>query len=292
MTFATLDKLTAGYIWLNGELVPWQDAKIHALNHGLHYAGSVFEGERSYEGKIFKIEEHTDRLLNSAKTMYLDVRFSKNEIIDAHQLLIEKNKIMDSYIRPLIFRGPESLNISNPNLSTNVLIAAIPITKKSKPDLKIHLSKWTKPHPSAVPPQVKSSGHYNMMIVAQMDAKHLGFDDALLLDWRGFVAECTTSNIFFARQDVLITPIADAFLDGITRQTIINIAKNLGLQVKESYIEQEDIKNYSECFVTGTAIEVAGVSSITLPQETIKFNENKIGSLMKAEYAKLAGSPS
>lgn len=286
MTIMPIDKLT-GYIWINGELVQWQDAKIHIFTHGLHYSGGVFEGEMAYSGEVFKLEEHTDRLIASAKVMQMESPYSFDEIIDAHKLVIKKNNIRNAYVRPLIWRGAESLNLTNKVLSVNLMIAAIPSTPKPEKSFNLHISKWQKPHPDSMPPQVKSSGHYNMMIVSQMEAKALGYDDAILLDWRGFVAECTTTNIFFVKGDQLITPIADAFLNGITRQTVIGLAKKLGLEVKEKHFGLEKLEKYNECFMTGTAAEVKSVKSIDLGHKKIIFENNRITSLLHQEYASL-----
>ncbi len=289
MTIMPIDKAEC-YIWINGELVQWQDAKVHVLTHGLHYSGGVFEGEKAYSGEVFKLEEHTDRLISSAKVMQLEVPYNFDEIISAHKIIIKKNNIHNAYVRPLIWRGAESLNLTNKTLSINLLIAAFPSTPRSEKSLNLHISKWRKPHPDAMPPQVKSSGHYNIMIVSQMEAKSLGYDDAILLDWRGFVAECTTTNIFFVQENQLITPIADAFLNGITRQTVIELAKKLGLEVKEKHFGLEKLEKYNECFITGTAAEIKSVSSIDLGPKKIVFEDNKITSLLHQQYISLVNS--
>lgn len=287
MTITTpLDQLS-GDIWINGNFVKWQDAKIHILTHSLHYSGGVYEGERAYRGKIFKLEEHVERLQNSAENMLLKVPFNFYEIIEAHLEILKRNNIDNAYIRPLIFRGSESLNMSNKMLSSNLMIVAIPSLEKLQKDLNIHISKWRKPHPDALPPQVKSCGHYNMMIVALEEAKALGYDDAILLDWRGYITECTTTNIFFVKNNQLITPIADAFLNGITRQTIIKLAKELGFEIKEKYIELNEITNYDEFFLTGTSAEVKFVASIDINGNKKNFEENKITKLLQQEYANL-----
>jgi len=273
-----------GYIWINGELVEWDAAKIHVLTHSLHYSGSVFEGEKSYNGKVFNLEEHTHRLIKSATTLSMDVPYSFDDIIKAHHIVIEKNNIQDAYIRPLIWQGSESLNLTNKILSVNLLIAAIPSIPRPNYPLKLHLSRWRKPHPNSLPPQCKSAGHYNMMIVCQKEAKALGYDDAILLDWRGYIAECTTTNIFFVKDEQLFTPLPDAFLNGITRCTIIEIAKRLNIPINEEYIELERITHFDECFVTGTAMEVKAINSIDFEDQKITFKNNKITTLLKNEY--------
>jgi len=275
-------------IWINGDLVPYELANIHVLTHSLHYSGSVFEGERAYNGKVFKLKEHTERLIKSAEALGLEVPYSVDEIMKAHELLIEKNKIQDAYIRLLIWCGSESLNITNPDLSTNLLIAGIPSMPRSfEKGINLHVSRWRKAMPSSTPVQSKSAAQYNMAITSKKEAKALGYDDALLLDYEGYIAECTTTNIFFVRDKILYTPIADRFLNGITRQTIIEIAQDLGLEVKEERLKLEQIENFTGCFVTGTAIEVQNISSIDLGKKKIIFDDHKIANTLKKEYDRI-----
>ncbi|WP_341753635.1 branched-chain amino acid transaminase [Candidatus Tisiphia endosymbiont of Dioctria rufipes] len=280
-------KQLSGYIWINGNFIAWQEAKVDVLTHSLHYSGGVFEGEKAYDGKIFKLEEHTQRLIESAQTLAMEMPYSFEDIIKAHHLLIEKNNIKDTYVRPLIWYGSESLNLTNVNLSVNLLIAAIPSTPRPSDALSLHIARWRKCHPNSLPPQCKSSGHYNMMIVCQKEAKSLGYNDAILLDWRGFIAECTTTNIFFVKGEQLFTPIADSFLNGITRQTVIKLAKELNLEVKEEYITLDRLGEFNECFMTGTAAEVKGIKSINCGDQNIIFEDSKITNLLKKEYNSL-----
>ncbi|WP_367364146.1 branched-chain amino acid transaminase [Candidatus Tisiphia endosymbiont of Nedyus quadrimaculatus] len=280
-------KQLSGYIWINGNFIAWQEAKVDVLTHSLHYSGGVFEGEKAYDGKIFKLEEHTQRLIESAQTLAMEMPYSFEDIIKAHHLLIEKNNIKDAYVRPLIWYGSESLNLTNVNLSVNLLIAAIPSTPRPSDALSLHIARWRKCHPNSLPPQCKSSGHYNMMIVCQKEAKSLGYNDAILLDWRGFIAECTTTNIFFVKGEQLFTPIADSFLNGITRQTVIKLAKELNLEVKEEYITLDRLGEFNECFMTGTAAEVKGIKSINRGDQNIIFEDSKITNLLKKEYNSL-----
>lgn len=276
------------YIWINSELVPYELATVHALTHSLHYSGSVFEGERAYNRKVFKLKEHTERLIKSSEALGLKVPYSVEEIIKAHELLIEKNKIQDAYIRPLVWCGSESLNIINPKLSTNVLIAAISSMPQAfTTGFNLHVSKWRKAAPNMIPVQSKSAAHYNMAITSKKEAKALGYDDALLLDYEGYIAECTTTNIFFVKDNILYTPIADRFLEGITRQTIIKIAKDLGLEVKEERIKLEQIEDFTSCFATGTAIEVQNINSIDLDEKKVTFNDHKIADMLKEEYGRI-----
>jgi branched-chain amino acid aminotransferase len=284
----SLDQLPS-YIWINGEFVENKNAKLHAMTHSLHYSGAVFEGERAYNGKIFKLDEHVERLINSAKDMRLKINYSADEIIKAHNELLIKNNVGDAYIRPLIWRGDESLNLVNNALSTNLLIASVPSSIRKSIPLKLHVGKWCKPPINSLPPQVKGSGHYAMALVTLEDAIELGYDDALLLDYRGYIAECTATNIFFVKGDELITPIADAFLNGITRLTIIELAKTLGIKTKEQYITLDQLKEYDGCFLTGTASEIKLVNSIYVDdfKENFAFEEYSIGDLLKKEYANL-----
>ena len=286
MTIALNDNFF-DYIWFNNEFVPWQEAKIHVLTHSLHYAGAAYEGERAYNGKVFKLAEHTNRLLASAKTLHLDLKYSFQDIIDAHEQVILKNKIQDAYLRPLIWRGDESLGLASSACSTNMLILAVRSKPKHDIGLKLQISNWQKPQPKAMPIACKSSGHYNMMIVAQKEAQKTGYDDAVLLCWRGFIAECTTTNIFFVRQKQISTPIADAFLNGITRQTIIKLSLELGYNVTEKHLTLAEIEDFDECFITGTAAEVKAINCIAYQNTQKIFNNHSVTLHLQQEYAKL-----
>lgn len=285
----TIDHLD--YLWINGKLVASEEAKISVLTHSLHYSGAVFEGERAYDGKIFKLAEHTNRLIASAQTMHLPVPYNFEQIVNAHQLVINKNHIKDAYMRALIWRGSESLRLTSLELSVNLLITALrSVPRPLPPSVKLHISRWRKPHPNAAPPQAKSSSHYQMMIVSQIEAKELGFDDAILLDWRGFIAECTTTNIFFVKGGQLITPIAETFLNGITRQTVIEIAASLSLVVQEQHLSLEQLTEYDECFITGTSAEIKTVDSIDCGAQKIIFSSNEITHCLQKAYASLVRS--
>ena len=287
MIITTPAQLTK-YIWLNGELIDAKSCHINLLAHSLHYSGGVFEGERAYDGKVFRLKEHTERLLYSAKIMQLDVPYSYQDIIEAHKLFIKQNEIVDAYVRPLIFRGCESLNMTNDSLSVNLMIAATHSqSAKHEREFNLHISRWRKPAIDAFPPQVKSSGHYNMVIVAQKEAKSLGFDDAVMLDSNGYVAESTTANIFFVKDRVLYTPTADLFLNGITRQTVLELAFEHNIKIVEKRIELTEVEGFDECFVTGTAAEIKYVNSITIDDKKISFTSNKITEFLKDKYNKL-----
>jgi branched-chain amino acid aminotransferase len=282
-----LDKSKNSCIWFNGEIIDAKSTKVGVCSHSLHYSGAVFEGERAYDGVVFKLEEHIERLLLSAKAMHLKIPYLFSDIERAHQDLLQTNSVCDAYVRPIIWRGSESLNITNKKLSVNLAIIQIPTVTRKKEADRLHLSKLQKPHPNALPPQVKSSTHYGMAIIAKEEALSSGYDDALIRDWRGYVAECTTSNIFFVKDDVLETPIADAFLNGITRQTVIEIALKLGLRVQEKHIEINDLQSYSECFTTGTAAEIRGVKAITTPNFEHNFDRSKVTVMLQSEYMSL-----
>ncbi|MDP4708534.1 MAG: branched-chain amino acid transaminase [Rickettsiaceae bacterium] len=277
------------FIWINGKVIPWDEAYIHVLTHSLHYSGAVFEGERAYNGKIFKLTEHTNRLLKSAASMQLSIKYSLEEIKAATKAILQKNNLQNAYIRPLIWRGAESLGAYNPVLTTNLLIFATESNPEFRNGLRLWVSPWRKIAENAIPVQAKSSTHYAMLSISQQLAQDAGYDDALLLDQFDDIAECTTTNIFFGREGELVTPVADRFLNGLTRQTVIELARNMGIRVREERLLLEDIKKYDTCFVTGTSAEIRGVSSIHTGEQTMKFANDKIVTTLQHEYAKIVG---
>ena len=255
-----------GLIWYNGELVKWQDARLHVLSHGLSYASSVFEGERSYSGKIFKLTEHTERLFDSAKQLDIDVPFSVKEINDACYLALKENNLTDAYIRPIIWRGAE-MGVSAPNARIHCAIATWEWPSYFSPEdklkgIRLTLSEWKRPSPETIPCKAKAAGLYMICTLSKQQAESEGYDDALMLDWRGQVAEATGANIFFISNKEIHTPTPDCFLDGITRRTVIDIAKNQGFKIIERKIEFDELSNFEQCFITGTAAEVTPVSEI------------------------------
>lgn len=283
-------KKMSDFIWINGKFVPYNEAYIHVLTHSLHYAGAVFEGEMAYNGKVFKLEEHTNRLLKSAQYMNLEIKYSAEEINAATYELLLKNSLKNAYIRPLIWRGAESIGIYNSNLTVNLLIATSPPRGEFLNNLKLNLGIWCKPSSKALPPQAKSSAHYAMAIASQITASSLGYDDSLVLDEEGFVAECNVANIFFGKGGNLITPIADRFLNGITRQAVIEMVKNIGFNVAEARITLEELGNYDYSFITGTAREIGGVGSIDLKKSVLHFPDTEgVVRLLQSEFAKLVG---
>ena len=256
-----------GSIFYDGNIVDWSEAKLHVLSHGLHYASSVFEGERSYNKKVFKEEEHTNRLIHSAKSLGFDLPYNSDEIMNIRKMVIDANNISDGYIRPVAWRGSEMMGISAQSNTIHFALAAWEWPSYFSPEakfkgIKLNISKWKRPDPSTAPVNTKAAGLYMICTLSKHEAESQGYDDSLMLDYRGYVAEATGANIFFVKDEELHTPIADCFLDGITRQTIITIARENGIIVHEKRIKLEDLKQYNECFVTGTAAEVTPVNQI------------------------------
>ncbi|SVA19233.1 uncharacterized protein METZ01_LOCUS72087 [marine metagenome] len=256
-----------GFIWFDGELIEWNKAQLHLLSHGLHYASSVFEGERSYSGKIFKLKEHTERLFDSARQLDLRVPFSIQEINDACYQTLKKNNLSDAYVRPIIWRGAETMGVSAPNSKIHCAIAVWEWPSYFGPEnklkgIRLTLSDWKRPSPETIPCQAKAAGLYMICTLSKQAAESKGYDDALMLDWRGQVAEATGANIFFMKEKEIHTPLPDCFLNGITRRTVIGIAKEKGFKVIERKVELEELDNFEQCFITGTAAEVTPVSVI------------------------------
>ena len=256
-----------GFIFYDGNIVKWSEAKLHVLSHGLHYASSVFEGERSYNKKVFKEEEHTNRLIHSAKSLGFNLPYNFDEIMNIRKMVIDANNISDGYIRPVAWRGSEMMGISAQSNTIHFALAAWEWPSYFSPEaklkgIKLNISKWKRPDPSTAPVNTKAAGLYMICTLSKHEAESQGYDDSLMLDYRGYVAEATGANIFFVKDEELHTPIADCFLDGITRQTIITIARENGIIVHEKRIKLEDLKQYNECFVTGTAAEVTPVNQI------------------------------
>ena len=258
----------SGKIWFNGELINWTDAKVHVLNHGLHYASCVFEGERVYDGEVFKLEEHTDRLFYSAKRMGIVIPYSPKEINTASKEIVTAQKIKDGYVRPIIWRGSEMMAISAQKNKIHVAIASWEWGSYFDPNLKLkgiklNISSWRRPAPNSVPWDTKAAGLYMICTLSKHEAESKGYTDSLMLDHEGNVAEATGANIFFKdKSGSLHTPTPDSFLDGITRRCIIAIAKSKGIKTVERKIKPEEMSNFVGCFLTGTAAEVTPVSQI------------------------------
>jgi len=258
----------SGKIWYNKELVDWADAKIHILNHGLHYASCVFEGERVYDGLIFKLEEHTSRLFYSAKRMGITMPYSELEINNACKEIILVQNIKDGYVRPMVWRGSEMMAISAQQTKIHVAVATWDWGSYFDPKLKVNgirlnISNWRKPPPSTIPWDTKASGLYMINTLSKHEAEQQGYTDSLMLDYEGNVAEATGANIFFKDNNGEIhTPIPDSFLDGITRRTVIEIAKSKNIKINERKIKLEELSDFIGCFLTGSAAEVTPVSCI------------------------------
>jgi len=257
-----------GKIWYNSELVNWSDVKLHVLSHGLHYASCVFEGERVYDGEIFKLEEHTSRFFHSAKRMGFEIPYSEDQINKASKNIISVQKVENGYVRPIAWRGSEMMAISAQQTKIHVAIATWEWGSYFDPKLKVegiklNISKWKRPAPDTIPWDTKASGLYMICTLSKHEAERDGYTDSLMLDHEGNVAEATGANIFFKDKDGnLHTPIPDSFLDGITRRTVIDIAKSKNIKVIERKIAPEELKNFMGCFLTGTAAEVTPVSQI------------------------------
>ena len=267
MELAPFDKRD-GFIWLNGSFVPWNDAKCHIITQGMHYASSVFEGERAYKGKIFKSEDHTKRLFKSADIIGIKIPYSQEEINQAKDELIKKMNFEDCYVRPIAWRGSQQMGLSTSNADINVAIAvwndwaSYFKIEDRKAGLKLITSPWKRPSPETAPYEAKASGPYIICTMSKEFAEKKGYHDALMLDYRGYVAEGTGANIFFIKNKDIHTPIPDCFLNGITRQAVIKMTSEQGFKITEKHIMPEEIGNYDEAFLTGTAAEITPIRSI------------------------------
>jgi len=256
-----------GWIWFNGEIVPWKEAKVHVLTHGLHYASSVFEGERAYAGRIFKTTEHSQRLHRSAEIMDFKIPYSVAELNAAKDKVVELNGGGDQYVRPVAWRGSEMMAVSAQHNKIHVAIATWPWPSMFDPEtkmkgIKLDIADYRRPDPQCAPVHAKAAGLYMICTISKHKAEKKGYADAMMLDWQGRVAECTGANIFFIRDGALHTPIADCFLNGITRQTVIALAKEEGLELIERRIMPDELSTFNECFIVGSAAEVTPVAEI------------------------------
>ena len=258
----------SGKIWFNGELINWPDVKIHILNHGLHYASCVFEGERVYDGTIFKLNEHTERLFHSASRLGFKIPYSQEILNEACKKIVKIQNVKNGYVRPVVWRGSEMMAISAQRTKIHVAIATWEWGSYFDPNLKLkgirlNISKWRRPAPNTIPWDTKASGLYMICTLSKHEAEKDGFTDSLMLDYQDNVAEATGANIFFKNQaGELHTPIPDSFLNGITRRSIIELAKLKNIKVVERKIKPEELSEFTGCFLTGTAAEVTPVSQI------------------------------
>ena len=266
MAGVPFDQMT-GKIWLNGAFVDWADAKIHVLTHGLHYASCVFEGERAYGGEIFKLREHTERLFNSARLLDFTIPYSLDEIDAVCRELLVLNGLSDAYVRPVAWRGSEMMGVSAQTNRINAAVAVWNWPSYFSPEerlkgIRLDISEWRRPDPRTIPAKSKAAGLYMICTLSKHAAERKGYADALMFDWHGLVAEATGANIFFIKDGKIHTPTPDCFLDGITRRTVIGLARARGIEIIERAIQPEEMANFAECFLTGTAAEVTPVSEI------------------------------
>ena len=277
-----------GWIWMDSQIIPWREAKVHVLTHGLHYASSVFEGERMYGGQIFKLNEHTERLFASAQILDFDIPFTVAQINQACIEICAKNGLTDAYVRPIAWRGSEMMAVSAQSTKIHMAIAAWdwpsyfdPATKAK--GIRLTWAKYKRPSPETEPVHSKASGLYMICTICKHAAERDGYADALFLDWRGYVAEATGANVMFVLDGAIHTPTPDCFLDGITRRSVIALAKANGIEVIERHISKEDLATFTECFLVGSAAEVTPVSEVG----EFRFTPGKVSLGLMEQYANL-----
>lgn len=280
-----------GFIWFDGELIPWRDAKVHVLTHGLHYGSAVFEGERVYGGKVFKLTEHSERLVASGDILGMKVPYTAAQIDAATMATVKANNIVDGYVRPIAWRGSEMMGVAAQANKIHVAIACWVWPSYWSPEarmrgIRLNISDWRRPHPQTAPTASKAAGLYMICTMSKHKAEAEGYEDSLMLDYRGQVAEATGANVFFVFDGELHTPTPDCFLDGITRRTVIDIAKKRGLKVVERAIQPEEMAKASECFLTGTAAEVTPVREIA----SYTFTPGEISKMLINDYETLVRS--
>ncbi len=256
-----------GVIWYDGQLVNWRDAKVHVLTHAMHYASAVFEGERAYGGEIFKSTKHSERLKESARILDFEIPYSVAEIDAAKALVLQKMGLKDAYVRPIAWRGSEMMGVSAQHNKIHLAIAVWDWPSYFDPaqrmkGIRLDIAEYRRPDPQTAPARSKAAGLYMICTISKHRAERRGYADALMYDWQGRVAECTGANVFFIRDGILHTPIADCFLAGLTRETVIEIARRRGVEVAERRIMPEELPSFSECFITGTAAEITPVGEI------------------------------
>ena len=255
-----------GWIWMDGALVSWREAEVHVLTHALHYASSVFEGQRAYGGEIFKLSEHSQRLRTSGELLGFEIPYGVEQIDEACREVLRANNLADAYMRPLAWRGSEQMGVSAQRTKVHVAIAAWEWgayfgDEAAQKGVRLDIAPWRRPAPYTAPTRSKASGLYMICTLSRHAAQGKGFDDALMFDWRGQVAEGTGANAFFVKDGALHTPTPDCFLDGITRRTVIDLAKRRGIEVVERAIWPEELEGFEQFFLTGSAAEVTPVSS-------------------------------
>jgi branched-chain amino acid aminotransferase len=276
-----------GVIWLDGTMVPWRDAKLHVLSHGLHYASGVFEGERAYSGNVFKLRAHTERLINSARILGFELPWTAEQIDQACRDVLTANGLTEAYVRPIAWRGSEQLSVSAQQTRIHLAIATWAWPNLFGADrmqgVRLGNATWRRPHPQTAPTASKAAGLYMIGTLSKHDAEAQGFDDALMLDWRGQVAEATGANVFFVFDGEVHTPVPDCFLDGITRRTVMDIARRRQMKVVERVIQPEEMGRATEAFLCGTAAEVTPVRVIG----DLQFTPGDITRTLLADYEAL-----
>ncbi|MGB0719086.1 MAG: branched-chain amino acid aminotransferase [Bdellovibrionales bacterium] len=280
-----------GYIWMDGQMLPWREAKVHYLTHALHYGTQVFEGERAYNGKIFKSHEHSQRLLKSAEIIRMPMHYTAQQIDEIKYEVLKANGLDNAYIRAAAWRGAEQMGIDVAGTQTHLAVAAWDWGSYFDPEIrKIGISlkstHWRKPNPNCAPTEAKTASLYNLSCIVKLECKEAGYNDALMLDYEGYVAESTGANIFLIRDGVIHTPIADRFLNGITRQTVIELAKEAGIEVQERRIKPEELESFEEIFLTGSAAEITPVGKI----DDITFTPGPITAQLHDAYTALTHS--
>jgi branched-chain amino acid aminotransferase len=256
-----------GFIWFDGHLVPWREAQVHVLTHALHYASAVFEGERAYGGQIFALTQHSQRLVDGARTLDFEIPYTVAQIDEACREVVKANGLSDCYVRPIAWRGSEQMGVSARQTKIHLAVAAwdwgsyFPIEQRLK-GIRLTIAKYRRPDPATAPAKTKAAGLYMICTLEKHRAERAGYEDALMYDWRGRVAECTGANVFFVSDGRIHTPTPDCFLDGITRRTVIALAQKRGYEVVERAIMPSELASFSECFITGSAAEITPVSEI------------------------------
>jgi branched-chain amino acid aminotransferase len=274
-----------GVIWMNGDFVPWKDAKIHVLSHALHYGSGVFEGERAYGGEIFKLTEHTQRLFDSAEILDMKIPYTVAEIDAACRETLKRQGFSDAYVRPIAWRGSEMMGVAAQNTKINVAIAiwqwpAYFDPTQLEKGIRLDIAEYRRPDPMTAPSKAKAVGLYMICTISKHKAERKGYADALMLDWRGQVAECTGANIFFVKNGEIHTPTPDCFLDGITRRTVMGLAQKRQIKVVERAIMPDELKTFEQCFIVGTAAEVTPVGEIG----PYKFKVGDLTRALRSDY--------
>ena len=274
-----------GWIWCDGRLVPWREVTTHILTHALHYGSAVFEGERIYEGRVFRLAAHSARLINSARLLDYELPWTRAQIDEATRAVVKANKLASGYVRPVAWRGSEMMGVSAQTNKIHLAIATWQWPSYFDPvqrlkGIRLDLAEYRRPDPATAPARAKAAGLYMICTISKHKAERKGYADAMMLDWQGRVAECTGANIFFIKDGKIHTPIADCFLDGITRQTVIELAKKRGIEVIERRVMPDELTQFSECFITGSAAEVTAVSEIA----QWRFTPGAITQQLMADY--------